>query len=77
MRFNEATYWPTNVAKPYVDYSLRDIEASSLEELCNWVKKALRTMPVLLYCDDKDILYCRNNIKPAFQINQRGDFKYF
>ena len=65
------------MAKPFVDYSLREIDADGPEAVCRWVQKALRSSAVLFYCDDKDIQFYRNNIRSAFQINQRGDFKYF
>jgi len=54
MKFNEATYWPSNEPKPYIDYSLRAADANNIVDLCRWVKEELFRAPVLLYCDERD-----------------------
>ena len=34
MKFNEATYWPSNEPKPLIDYSYRYAEADNMIDLC-------------------------------------------
>jgi hypothetical protein len=55
MKFNEATYWPKDVKQPYIDYSLRDIEASDMIEAAKWILSELHFAPVLVYCTEEDV----------------------
>ena len=75
MKFNEATYWPSNEPKPYIDYSLRAADADNIVDLYRWIKEELFRAPVLLYCDEKDYQFYSDNVRPSYPIRKRFDFK--
>ena len=63
MKFEEATYWPSTVPKPFVDYSMGEIEAETFDDVCSWTQKALRKSAVLLFCGDEHLDYIRVNLR--------------
>jgi len=75
MKFNEATYWPSNEPKPLIDYSIRYTEADNIVDLCRWVKEELFRAPVLLYCAEKDYQFCYDNIRPTHCIKKWPNYK--
>ena len=74
MKFNEATYWPKNVAVPFVDYSLRTVDGSCFRDLCRVIGHELDRRPVLLFCDQKEIDTVWSDITPAKEIKDRRDY---
>lgn len=75
IKFHEATYWPSGVPKPYIDYSFRGVDVSNTMDLCRELNRYLRKAPVLVYCTELDVKTIGHDVKPAQEIKTRRDFR--